>query len=658
MTETTKKTKKKGPIRTGAVVPFIIIVAIIVLYFKFFFDSNLRKALEYGGYQALGAEVDIAKLETSFFNASIRIQGIEVTDSQKPTHNSISIGDIRFGVLWDALLRAKVVINEIAVEQVEFGKPRKTAGKVKPPEPVEVTPAEEDKPSKIKQEAEKLKNQAVETAQKNYNNNVLGDAANMLGGSSANVQLDKIQGTLPSKEMAAKLETDLKAKQEAWQTRIKNLPQGKDFQALGDRLNKVKTKDFKSLDEFQNSLKEADAIFKEADAKYKEVQSANKDLNADLANTQNQIKALDDQIKADVKNLEARFNIPHLDPKSISQALFRQYLDPYLAKFNHYKNLANKYIPPNLMKKGGKKGEPDLSMQPRPREKGVVYEFGRLNSYPAFWIKKVRVSSQAGKTEYSGNIKGEISDITTNQALTGKPTVAAFQGDFPAAQLGGLDTKLVVDNRGEASKINFDFALASFPMAGRELVNSSDVSIGFSEAAGSMKITSELLALRDFKLSMNNSFTKVAYNIKAANETADQLLKAIFAGIPTVTLDVDGWGQLPALSLSINSNLGTEVQKGIEKQIQAKIAEARAKLEAVVNEQVGKQRAQIEAQYNQIKNQVEKEIKKLQDQAEAQKKSAENKADQAKKEQENSGKKKVEDEAKKGIDDLKKKMGW
>ena len=650
------KNKTKGPIRWEAVLPFTIIILLVIIYFKLFFDANLRKGLEYAGYKVTGAEVDIAELETSFFKANIRIQGIEVTDSIKPSHNSISIGDVRFGMLWDALLRGKVVIKEVVVEKVEFGKPRKSAGKVKPPEPVVVS-EDNGKPSALQKEADKIKDKALSATEAKYNNNVLGDVASMLGGADSQLQMDKLEGSLLSKDMANKLNAEMKTKSQAWQDRLKKLPQSKDFQALSDRAGKVKTKDFKSVDELQSSLKEFDSVIKEADAKFKEIQTANSDLNQDLQNSQKQIKDLEEQINKDSKNLESHFKIPKIDPKSLSQALFRQYLDPYLAKFNHYKGLAEKYVPPNLMNKK-KKDEPDVSMQPHPREKGVVYEFGRANSYPAFWIQHIGVSSQAGLSLYSGNIKGEINDITSNQVLIGKPTVALFAGDFPSAQLSGLDSKLVIDNRQENSRITFDFGLGSFPIEARELVNSDEVQIAFSKASGQMKLHSELEALRNFKMTLDNKFSQVQYDIKAKNTTIQEVLKTVFAGIPVVTLEAQGAGELPSLSLSVNSNLGTELSKGIEKQIQAKINEAQEKIRKYVNDQVGAQKAQIEAQYNQIKNQVEKELKKLQDQANTQKKVAETKADAAKKDGENQGKKKVEDTVKNAAEELKKKMGW
>lgn len=96
-----KVKKPKGPIRMEAVIPFVIVTTLTVLYFTLFFDSHLRKAIEFVGYQVMGAEVNVADLETSFRKGTFRMRGIQVTDSSKPTHNMVVVGDIRFGVLWD-----------------------------------------------------------------------------------------------------------------------------------------------------------------------------------------------------------------------------------------------------------------------------------------------------------------------------------------------------------------------------------------------------------------------------------------------------------------------------------------------------------------------------------------------------------------------------
>lgn len=649
-----KKPKKaKGPIRWGAVVPFTVFTLLFVLYMHFFFDGHLRLLAQWGLTQGLGSQVDIARIETSFFNAHMRIKGIEITDAEFPNRNSVSVGEIRYGMGWDALLRAKILVNEAVIEQIEFGKPRKSPGWVKPPEP---PPVDDGKPSLAQQEAEKVKNMALEKVESDYQGNVFGDLAAILGGTDANVQLDKLKESLPSKKMAETLDAGIKAKQKAWEERLKTLPKGQDFDQLGARMKAVKTKDFKSPQELEHSLKELDTIFKEADQKIKTVQAAGDDLNKDLKQINDDVKALEAQIKTDIKTLETHFKIPRIDAKALTLAVFKKYLDPYLRRFQTYRALAEKYIPPNVMNRAG--NEPDPSLQPRPRSKGVSYEFGRPNSYPLVWVKRTAVSSQAGASQYSGNIKGEILDITTNQVLTGKPTIARLAGDFPAAQVNGFSTQLTVDNRKAESLIELLFGVKSYGLEGRQLVDSSDVKIGFKKAVGSVDVKASLKALRQFQLNMNNAFSGVEYDISAKNQIVDELLKKLFAGVPTVTIDGELAGVFPRINMNVNSNLGPELQKGFEREVNAKIAEARAKIDKYVQEQVGKTKAQIDAEIAKLRSQTDGEIKKLQAQAEAQKKQAQERADQAKKDAESSAKKGVEKEVKKAAEDLKKKLGW
>lgn len=656
-----KKPKRQGPIRWGAVIPFAIFILLVALYTRFFMDTHLRAAAAWGLTQALDVEVNIAKVETSFWNASLRVVGIEVTNAETPKLNSVSVGEIRFGMLWDALLRAKVVVNEAVIEQIEYGKPRARVGWVRPPEPPSV---DDGKPSLVETEAQKISDKALGKVEKEQGQNLFGDLAAVLGGSSAQVQLDKLESTLASKPMARDLEAKVKSKDVEWKTRFQSLPKESEFKALADRLQKVKTKDFKTPQELEASLREFDTIFKEADAKIKIVQQAGQDLDTDLKDLTAQARALEAQIKTDLKKLEAHFRIPSIDAASLTRSVFMDYLDPYLRKFKTYRDLATKYIPPNLQRKG----EPDPSMQPRPRAQGVSYEFGRPNAYPLFWIKRTAISSQAGASAYAGNIKGELLDLSSNQIVTGKPTILNIEGGFPAQEIEGLKTMLKVDNRGEKSRVDLDLAIASYGVSGRQLVQTPDVTMAFDKAKASLEVKSWLVGLKEFELKIDNRYREVGYAIAAKNADIEALLKNIFSGIPMVSIEGRLWGELPRLSTALTSNLGGELAKGLEREIKAKIAEAQAKIEKYIQDEVGKTKAQIDGEIAKLKSQLEGEIKKIQAQAEAQKAKAQAQADQAKKDAENQAqaainneKKKAEDEAKKAAEkaaqELKKRLG-
>lgn len=649
----TKPIKAKGPFRTEAAIPILIVIALTWGYFHFFFDRNLKSIMQTVGYHVLGAQVDIQNLETSFWRASFRLQGLEITNAQNPSRNMAVIGDIRFGVSWDGLLRAKLIINEMAVEQIQIDTARKSPGRVKPPEPPK---PEDNKPSALEKEAAKLKEKALAKAKSEYSENAIGDLAAMLSGSSGSDQLGKIEESLASKAKLAELQKAYDEKSKVWQQKLAELPKPAEIQSIGDRINKIKASNFKNPQELVESLNQLKVVAEDADKKYKQISQTSSDLTSDLKMFEQGLKEVDALVKKDIADLEKRFKIPKLDAKALAESLFRPYLQPYLSRFHQYKAMADKYLPPNLMKKG-KPDEVDIQMQPRPRAKGVTYEFGRAKSYPIFWIKKISISSKASPTLGTGNLSGLITDVTSNQALIGRPTTAKLGGDFPSMQINGFAFEAIFNNLKAESLISYDLKVANYPLATRPLVDSSDVKIILQKADAELQSKGQLVGLKNFSMTLNNNLKKVDYEIKAQNETVDGILKNVFASLPVLTLDTKGEGELPDLDLSINSNLGPELQRGFETEVKKKIDEAKGKIQKMVDDQIGKEKSKLEGDVNKTKSQVDGEVKKVQAQLDAKKKDVDSKMNSAKKDEENKAKKQLENEGAKAVDELKKKFG-
>lgn len=644
-TENSKSKKAKGIIRWEAIIPFTLIIGGIGLYSHFFLDHHLRKGMEWAGYEALGSEVNISEIKSSFFNASIEITGLQLTNSEKPSHNSIEIGSIRFGMSWDALLRAKVLINEMAVEGIKYDTTRKTIGRVKPPTP----------PAKGPGMAEQLSQEALGMIEDQHQNNVMGDIAAILGGGDSSAQLDKLQAQLASKEMIGKFEADLKAKQLNWDQRIKSLPTNKDIEALNQRLQKVKTKDFKTPQELQTALSELDSIIKDGDAKYKQISSAAGDLNSDLAKLNAELKSLEEQIKADIKELQAHFKIPNLDVAALGKSLFMAQLNPYLSKVAYYRGLAYKYLPPKYTNPKSKDSEQDENLQPHPRASGITYEFGRQNSYPLLWIKRTAISSEAGQ---GGVVKGEILDITTHQKLTGKPTTLKINADFPDNELRGLNMIMSMDNRPKLSIIRSEFKIAQYKYQAKTLSDSSDLKLIMNPKFGSVDLKAELIGLKDLKLNLVNKFNDVQFEVDSKNAIAKEVLQNIFSAIKDADITASVQGSIPKVDISISSNVGPAVAKGLEAQINKKIDEAKQKIQAYIDTEVGNKKKELESQITKLKNQLEGEISKAKSQLDTQKKQVEDKIKAAKSDGENKAKSNLEKEAKKAAEELKKKLGF
>ncbi len=563
----------------------------------------------------------------------------------------------------------------MAVEQIEIGTKRPYPGKVMPPKPPE---PKKTSPSEMEKEAAKVGKAAAGSVKAKYQNNVLGDIAAVLGGGSSDDQMKNIEGSLQSKKRLDTFQKDFADKQKKWEEKIKALPQSKEIEAIGARLSKVKTSNFKNPQELMDSLKEIDSVLKDADSKYKQVTSTANEINADLNATQASYKEIDSLIKKDIEDLQSHFRIPKIDSKSLVMGILQQYMAPYMSRIQNYRDMAEKYVPPNLMKKvpgstankqakadaansanlaDKKDEEPPINMQPRPRAKGVSYEFGRKNSYPMFWIKKIAVSSKAGASPTAGDMSGQITDITSNQLLTGKPTLALFEGSFPGLEVTGVHTKVSIDNRKEDSLIVFDFNVASYGIEGRDMVASDDAKVSFKKATGSIKSHGDLIALTKVNMKFDNDISKIDYEISAKNEILNDILKETFKGIPVVSINAKANGDLPDFALDIESNIGVELEKGFNKQINKKVEETKAKFNAAIDQAIGKQKAEVESQINKSKAQIDGEVKKVTDQITKEKSKAEKQADGAKKDSERQAQKQVDQQGQKALDEMKKRLG-
>jgi uncharacterized protein (TIGR03545 family) len=652
---TDQKVKKpKGPIRWNAIVPFLIVCLLFWVYFFFFFDTHVRKAIEWAGYKALGTELNIGQFKSSFIHGNVQISKVELTNAKDPQYNSIELGDIRFDVNWDALLRVKFVVEEIAVEGVQFMSKRAHVGKVAPPEP----PAKDEGPSFASQ----LEDKAVNKLEKDNKSNVLGDAAQFLKSGNLDEQIKNLQGQMASKQLLEDMNKKWAQKKTEWDARLKSLPSSKELNDLKDRFGKIKYKDFKTPQELQASLQQIDAVVKDVDAKNKQVQEVKNQLDADLKGLDQDYKNLDAQIKKDVDTLKTKFKIPKIDAASFAKALFMDYLGPIVQKVDRYKKLAEKYLPPKYVKKlNGEKEpveKPDDSIQPHQREKGVTYEFPVEKGYPLFWIQKVKISSTSNTHADYGDFKGLISDITSNQKQVGRPTTLDIKGDFKSMHVSGIQVYAELNNTKTEPEVKFNFGVGSYPLNNLSLMQSKDGNISIPSSNTSVVASGQIVGFRQYDMKLKNEFKDVAFKVDAPDKTISEVLNQTLSPIKTFDLEATAKGELKSLDIDIRSSLGGDLQKAFENMLKAKIAEANAKLQKSINDEIGKLKAQVQSQTDGIKNQVQGEVNKVQAQVNDQKKMADDKVNTAKKDFENQAKGKLQQQGQKQLDDLKKKLGF
>lgn len=636
---TDKKPKTKGPIRFEAVIPAAIVIALIGAYFHFFFDSNLRRGIEWTGTFVHGAEVNVGDINTSVFRGSFEMLNLQITDKEKPHRNIFQVGRIHFQFMWDALLRAKFVIDDASIKNIQALVPRKKPGYVRPPEP----------PKKDDGALAKVEKEVLDQTKKEYNENLLGDIATVLGGMDAKDQLKNIEGELKSSARIKELETELKEKQKVWQEKIKALPQGKELEALGERIKGLKF-DTKKPKEFAESLKQAQKIIKEADQKVKLVSETGKILKTDLDTYNQAFKDLEKMVEQDLEGLQKRLKIPSIDGKDFSTKLFMNMVNQRLGSVRKYMEVAREYMPP----KKSKEEKQQEQLIPPARGQGRNYRFPITTGYPLFWLKHAGLSSEVSQSEYSGNISGEIKDLTSDPVFLGRPTVITLSGDFPKQQIFDVNAKIVLDHTTEHPKESMNLSVGGYPFGGKKLSDSKDLQLGINEAKGQTDMNASLESNR-LTVDLNNRFKEVKYDLEAKNKMVKEIVGNVLSAIPEITLNANITGTWDNIKMHINSNLGDELSKGFKQQIQAKIDEARAQLKQLIDEKIGGEKKKLTEDFDKVKGQITGELDKKKSEVDKAKTDAEKQVKGGK--GSNSPTKKLEEEGKKAIKGLKKLFG-
>jgi uncharacterized protein (TIGR03545 family) len=591
-----KKNKKKGPLRLEAIIPILVILVLTFLYGRYFFDSHLRKGLEWTASKVHGAEVNIGKIQSSFFKGSFSLHNLQVTDKKNPANNMVEVGEVKFQLLWDALLRAKMVVNEAKIENILVDSPRESPGEIFP---IEVT--DEDSPKN--ETVAKAEQAILDQSKEQFSDNALGDVATILEGSDPKDQASKIRGQLGAEKKIDELEQLLKTREEEWKKRINSLSQGDELKALTAKVKAIKIDKKKPW----KAAKQYSKITKEIKAKIKEYKDASSNLKNDMGTFKNSIKEVEQLAKKDVADLQKRFKVPDLNLGDFSKGLFGKMFQEKVAGYKKYIDMGRKLMPP---KKAAEEKAPTLV--PRKRGQGKNYKFTVKGGYPLFWLKNGKISSKSSTSQFSGDLEGEIKDLTTDPIYLGKPMTVDLNGDFPHQGIKGFKANIIVDHTGDIPTESIQATVRSFPIDGQNLSKSDNVTLGLKKATGSSKLNGKM---REGKLNIHlrNRFTKVDYLVEANNKNVREILTGVVNRIPIITLNARATGSWSDINWNLSSNLGKEISNGVKAEVNAKVAQAKAKIKKMVDDKVLGKKKKLEEKYAKAKEQMNKVLNKQED---------------------------------------------
>jgi uncharacterized protein (TIGR03545 family) len=311
-------------------------------------------------------------------------------------------------------------------------------------------------------------------------------------------------------------------------------------------------------------------------------------------------------VQEDMRDLQNRLKLPNIDAKEFSQQLFMGLIQKKLGSMAKYVEMARKYAPPKktAAQKAEEKSE---AFVPTKRGQGKTFRFPVTTGYPLFWLKHAEISSEAGTSEYGGNIKGQIKDLTSDPPFIGRPAIVIVKGDFPKQDIQGLDATIILDHTTDTARESAVVKIAHFPVQEYKLSDSPEVQLALQKASGASDMNATFVN-EEITMELKNNFNDIKYHVEAKNKMVQDLIDNVLKGIPVITMNADIKGSLHDFEVHINSNLGDELSKGFQKQLQAKIDEARAQLKKMVDEKIGGNRDKLKSDMDKMTGGLTKDV--------------------------------------------------
>jgi uncharacterized protein (TIGR03545 family) len=581
-----KSPKVKGPLRLEAIVPIAIVFIGIWAYTVFLLDGHVRRAMEFGASRIYGAQVDIGSVSLNFRDPSFTVSGIEITDKAAPSQNALSVAKIRFALLWDALLRAKFVVEESSITGIALNSPRKTPGVVFPPPPPE--------PSKGPSLTEKVTEELKAEAEAQLKNNVFGDLAKILSGTDATEQLKQMKDQLQSEAKIKELQTSLESKKAEWTKRINDLPKPDEVKALiekvkGTKINTSNPVEAKAqIEALRKDVEKVQAIVATCE-------KGQKDIEQDISGFNVSLKQIEDAARKDMDSLQSKFQLPNIDKESLTKALLAKVMGDKMLKLVGFMDKAKAYLPD----RSKKTAETNPEYIPHPRSKGRTYKFPVTVGYPLFWLKKAEISSQSTPEGFSGDFSGQLLHLTTDAALINKPTTLDLAGSAPKQEIKDIGLKVVMDYRGDEGATSLDLAVGSHPFPEQSFANSDDITFAISPSIAALKAHADFQG-GEIKSNISEVIQNPSFKTNAKAPLLKEALASITSRIKTLNMNVALSGSFTNPKFGLDSNLGTELATGLQLHLKAKIDEAKAKLKSFVEDRISGERTKLMGEYTKL----------------------------------------------------------
>ena len=535
-------------IRWQGLVAFSGVIISICLIWALIVDPVVKRIIEKTGTKIAGAKVELKKADLSLFPVGLTLFGLQVTDPDEPMKNAVEIGRIAGTVDSLQLMRRKIIVNEMSVEEVRFGTQRIRSGAIS------------KKTEKDGKEKKKSSIPGLSMAK-------MPDIQEILG-----------KENLQTIQLIQSVRADIESKKELWSKNIAGLPGKEKIDGYRKRIEALKgAKGSKDIGGILSSAGDAQTLYRDIQADLDLLQKSQKELNTALANYKDQIAKIEKAPQEDMRRLSEKYGFSAQGLANMSRFFIEPGITAWVDRGLYWKGR----LEPFVMRAGEKKGNAEV-VKPL-RAKGSDVRFEEKEPLPDFLIRVARVSVQLPMGDFSGAVK----NITPDQNILGQPLMFAFSGE----KLSGVRSVRfdgAVNRVSPGSpKDSINLRLDDYKIKAKSISQDSSLPLTLEKGDADLDLKAVLAkGFIDATVAANLQGVRISAGGTDAKSGIGRAVASALSGVSSVGVNARITGPTDNYQMQISSNLDDILKNAVGSILKDQAAQFENKLRAAISDKV------------------------------------------------------------------------
>jgi len=535
-------------IRWQGLVAFSGVIISICLIWALIVDPVVKRIIEKTGTKIAGAKVELKKADLSLFPVGLTLFGLQVTDPDEPMKNAVEIGRIAGTVDSLQLMRRKIIVNEMSVEEVRFGTQRIRSGAIS---------------KKTEKDGKEKKKSSI---------------PGLSMAKMPDIQEILAKENLQTFQLIQSVRADIESKKELWSKNIAGLPGKEKIDGYRKRIEALKgAKGSKDIGGILSSAGDAQTLYRDIQADLDLLQKSQKELNTALANYKDQIAKIEKAPQEDMRRLSEKYGFSAQGLANMSRFFIEPGITAWVDRGLYWKGR----LEPFVMRAGEKKGNAEV-VKPL-RAKGSDVRFEEKEPLPDFLIRVARVSVQLPMGDFSGAVK----NITPDQNILGQPLMFAFSGE----KLSGVRSVRfdgAVNRVSPGSpKDSINLRLDDYKIKAKSISQDSSLPLTLEKGDADLDLKAVLAkGFIDATVAANLQGVRISAGGTDAKSGIGRAVASALSGVSSVGVNARITGPTDNYQMQISSNLDDILKNAAGSILKDQVAQFENKLRAAISDKV------------------------------------------------------------------------